>query len=95
MNIVGKFTNLSSGSGKWILMTVTNLSMSGLQFTAVGTTGINKDETLRVKFTLDGKRVDSINKEVFVRHVGKEQYGCEFINLAYEEKALGFYLFSK
>jgi len=95
IEIVGEFTNLSSGSGKWFAMTVTNLSMSGLRFTTVGSTGIKKDNTLRVKFTLDGKRTDSIEKEVVVKNVGTRQYGCEFINLAYEEKELGFYLFSK
>ncbi len=95
VDIVGGFRNLSSGSGQWISMNVINLSMTGLRFTAVGAVGINKDDTLRVKFTLDNKSADSIDKEVVVRDVVNGQFGCEFKNLAYEEKELGFYLFSK
>lgn len=76
-------------------MNVINLSMSGLRFTTVGTTDINKDDTLRVKFSLDNKKAYLIDREVVVRDVWKSQYGCEFINLAYEEKELGFLPFLK
>ncbi|MFT5726891.1 MAG: hypothetical protein ACI8PB_001023 [Desulforhopalus sp.] len=94
VEIFGEFTNLSSGSGKWFAMTVIDLSMSGLRFKTVGLTGIKKDNRLRVKFTIDSNRTD-LEKEVVVRNVGTRQYGCEFINLSYEEKELGFYLFPK
>jgi len=73
IDIVGEFINLSSDSGTWSLMTVINLSMSGLRFTAVGPTGIKKDDKLRIKFTLDDKRADSIDKDVVVREVGHDQ----------------------
>jgi hypothetical protein len=95
VNIVGEYKHLSSGSGEWLLMTVMNLSMSGLRFKAIGQTGIKKGDALRVKLSLDNKKDDPMDKEVVVRDVGGGgQYGCEFINLAYEEKELGFYLFS-
>lgn len=93
VDIVGSFIYLSSDSGQWFTATVINLSMSGLRLKTDGKTGIKKDDKLRVKFKLDIKRTPTLDKEVVVRHVGDGQYGCEFIDLAYEEKDLGFYLF--
>ncbi len=93
MAIIGKFINLSSDSDQSFVMTVINLSMSGLRLKTDGPTSINKDDTLRVKFFLDIKKAKQLDKEVVVRDVGEGQYGCEFVNLAYEEKELGFYLF--
>ena len=75
-------------------MTVVNLSMSGLRFKILDSASINKGDNLQVQFSLDNQRADFIDKEVVVRNSGGQEFGCEFTNPAYEEKELGFYLFT-
>lgn len=68
--------------------------MNGLRFKMIDNAIINQGDTLRVKFTLENKKTVLIDKKVLVRFVGSDFFGCEFADLALEEKALGFYLFS-
>lgn len=86
--------NLSTAQNVWFSVTILNLSMSGLRFRLKDPATIKLDDLLQVKFTLDDQRADLIDKEVIVKDIRKNHYGCEFNNLAYEEKELGFYLFT-
>lgn len=93
VNLSGEVNNVSRGSKNWYAVTVIDLSMSGLKFKLFGTTEINENDRLNIRFTLDDKQASTIAKEVRVVGVRTNQYGCEFLNLAYEEKDLGYYLF--
>lgn len=93
VKLAGEVMNISSGSNNWYAMTVVDLSMSGLKFKVVGQKNIKKNHRLRVNFTFDDQRCAQISKEVRVIDIRDDHYGCEFLNLAYEEKELGYYLF--
>ena len=91
--LIGEVLNVSSGKGNWYAMTVVDLSMSGLKFKVIGPKNIRKGDRLHVRFTLDDQQANVIDKEARVIEVRDDYYGCEFLNLAYEEKELGYYLF--
>ena len=55
---------------------------------------MNKGDTLKVKFNLDNNKKTLIEKIVDMKIVIDQYIGCEFKDLALEEKELGFYLFS-
>lgn len=74
-------------------MTVCNISMSGLGFKLVDKADIKKGDTVRVTFDIETKRPVTIDKEAIVKFVDDGYFGCEFKNLSYEEKDLGFYMF--
>lgn len=76
-------------------MNVCDLSMSGLRFRMLESAFIEKGDKLRVKFNLEIKNSTLIDKEVVVIFVNGDTFGCEFTNLALEEKELGFFLFSQ
>ena len=93
VKLIGEVINVSEGSKNWNSITVLDLSMSGLRFKVIGPKGIKKGHRLHVRFTLDDQQGSVIDKEVRVVDIRKDTYGCEFLNLAYEEKELGYYLF--
>lgn len=93
VNLMGEVINVSTGSSNWYAMTVVDISMSGLKFKVIGPKDIENGHRLHVKFTLDDQQANSIDKEVRVVDIRDDHYGCEFLNLAYEEKELGYYLF--
>ena len=93
VHLPGEIINISTGSENWHAMTISDLSMSGLRFKLSGTHDIKQGHRLHVRFTLDNKQGSVIDKEVRVVNVKNNFYGCEFLNLAYEEKELGYYLF--
>lgn len=93
VSFTGEVMNVSTGSNTWYAMVVVDLSMTGIRFKLTGAKGIEKNHRLRVNFTLDDQRGANISKEVRVVEISDDHYGCEFLNLAYEEKELGYYLF--
>jgi hypothetical protein len=93
VKLIGEVQNVSTGSKKWHAMTVVDLSMSGLKFTMFGPKGIKKGDRLHIRFTLDDQQGYIIDKEARIMDITNDHYGCEFLNLAYEEKELGYYLF--
>lgn len=93
VNLDGEVLNVTMGSDKWFSMIVLDISMTGIRFKARGPKGIEKGHRLHVRFSLDGAMDNAIDKEVRVVHTRKDTYGCEFLNLAYEEKVLGYYLY--
>jgi len=93
VNLTGEVINVSTGSNNWYAITVLDLSMSGIRFKVIGPKDIMQGHRLHVKFTLDDQQGSVIDKEVRVADIRNDSYGCEFLNLAYEEKELGYYLF--
>lgn len=92
VTLVGQFMNLNSEIDAWTPAKILDLSMGGLRLQMEFTTNVRTDDTLRVRFKLDGKKTIAINKQVNVRFIDGNTIGCEFIDLALEEKELGFYL---
>ncbi len=95
VNLTGEVINVSTGSRDWFSITVKDLSMSGIRFKVVGLKNIETGQRLHVRFTLDDQQASVIDKEVRVVDIRDDHYGCEFLNLAYEEKELGYYLFPR
>lgn len=93
VNLIGEILNVSTNSRDWRAILVVDLSMSGLRFKCVGLKGIENGHRLQVRFTLDDQQGNVIDKEIRVVDIRKDYYGCEFLNLAFEEKELGYYLF--
>ena len=93
VHLVGEVLNVSAGSNDWYAITVMDLSMSGIRFKVVGPKDIAIGHRLHIRFTLDDQQGNVIEKEVRVVDMRHDTYGCEFLNLAYEEKELGYYLF--
>jgi len=75
-------------------MNVCNLSQTGLGFETLKPATINKGDILRVKFNFDRGKRELFEKRAIVRSIRDRFFGCEFLDLAGEEKKLGFYLFS-
>ena len=94
VNLDGEVQNATIGSGDWHQMVVADLSLSGLRFKTVGPTDIKIGHRLQVRFTLDDQQENKIEKEARVVHIRGDYFGCEFLNLAYQEKELGFYILS-
>lgn len=93
MNLAGEMQNLSTGSEDWHAIGVADLSMSGLRFNTSSPEDITIGDRLNVRFTLDDQQAKEIDKEVRVIDIKGDYYRCEFLNLAYQEKELGSYLF--
>ncbi|MEA3446398.1 MAG: PilZ domain-containing protein [Bacteroidota bacterium] len=73
------------------LMTVINISRSGLKIRLNMTRDFNFGDRLRVEFNLDDRDRSSIKKSVIVRNVEKKFIGVEFANIEHFDK-LGAYL---
>jgi hypothetical protein len=73
---------------------VTNVSISGLEFTSVDVATFKVDDELTLEFTLDDEHRSEIRKEAVVTGVRSKSVGCEFPGAgeyAYDG-ALGFYI---
>jgi hypothetical protein len=90
--LTGKFMTLSPNKSVWWGMHICDLSMTGVGFKFFNTVAVDRDTVLRVKFDLDDGQRTRIDKKVIVRFVGNNFLGCEFQDIAFEEKELGFYL---
>jgi hypothetical protein len=67
--------------------------MTGIRFHFPANLGISVDDRIEVKFILDDPQKTNIHKEIRILNSANGQYGGEFLNLANEEKRLGYYLF--
>ncbi|MBT8355192.1 MAG: PilZ domain-containing protein [Desulfofustis sp.] len=94
VDLAGEVKNVSTGSGNWHEMVVADLSINGLRFKTTGLKEIKIGHRLQVKFTLDDRQAHEIEKEARVINISGDYYGCEFLNLAYQEEELGNYLFT-
>ena len=93
VHLIGEILNVSLNSRDWLSVIVVDLSMSGVKFKYTGSKSIKKNHRLQIRFTLDDQQSSIIDKEIRVVETRNGHYGCEFLNLAYEEKELGYYLF--
>lgn len=66
--------------------------MTGIRFHFPTNLGISVGDRREVKFILDDLQKTNIHKEVRILNSTNCQYGGEFLNLANEEKRLGYFL---
>ena len=67
--------------------------MGGLGFTALNRVRVQVGDMLKVKFTLDKKPQEIVEKDVIVRTIQDNYIGCEFTQeSAFRDRTLGFYL---
>lgn len=74
------------------LMTVKNLSRSGVGFAVSGIHTMQAGQKARIKFTLDNPKQTELEKEVQIIAVNNNLIGCAFLDDQQFEKDLGFYL---
>ena len=96
VDLKGMFMVTSPRSSHWCEMEVSDLSRTGIGFrnAEMDTVDVKKGDKLKIKFNLDNAKKTLIEKQVIVKIVIDQYVGCEFQDLALEEKELGFYLFS-
>lgn len=73
---------------------VTNVSISGVEFTSIDVSNFRVDDELSLEFTLDDEHRSVIRKEATVKAIHPKSVGCEF-HAAGEysfDGALGFYI---
>ncbi|MBU0483319.1 MAG: PilZ domain-containing protein [Proteobacteria bacterium] len=73
-------------------MRVLNVSITGIGMSVAGFHNIKVGHELEVKFNLDDKNNSEICRKVVVRLIEGNYIGCEFMESAKNDKALGFYL---
>jgi len=76
------------------LMTVQDLSTTGMKLHINGNHGCEVGDVLKVEFYLDDFQRSFIRKKVIVRNVFNSEIGTELAPTEAVDKALGFYLFS-
>jgi hypothetical protein len=94
VQLAGMFMILPPGASHWCEMVVRDISRTGVGFQNTDNVVVKTGHSLRVKFKLDNAKKTMVEKDVVVKIVNGQYVGCEFKNLALEEKELGFYLFS-
>ncbi|SHO45322.1 PilZ domain-containing protein [Desulfopila aestuarii] len=92
VNLFGQYTNPNAEIVTWAPVKILDLSMGGFKMKLEFLTEVLIGSILRVRFKLDGKKVVVIDKQVKVIFANENILGCEFLDLALEEKELGFYL---
>jgi CRISPR/Cas system CMR-associated protein Cmr1 (group 7 of RAMP superfamily) len=75
-------------------ITITNLSRSGLGFTATYVKNLKTGDQVDVVFRLDDKNKSLIRKNVTIRKINGKQINAEFSFPDKHDKILGFYLFN-
>lgn len=93
VNLTGKVKKISVSSNSWVPVKIVNLSMSGLRFHPPPSSEMAVGDRIEITFTLDDKQKTNIHKELRITNTADGDYGGEFLNLAAEEKRLGYYLF--
>lgn len=79
----------ASGAG---LMSVRNISRSGVGFTVQGRHSITPGQRARIKFTLSNAKQTRLDKKVAVISVNQNFIGCTFLEDQAYDKELGFFL---
>jgi len=94
-NLLGQFTNHSQRNILGNLF-VKDVSMSGLQFVTMDIEKLKIDDEITVSFILDNADRTTIEKEVIVRNINKNIFGCEFEKSSEyaPDGSLGFYIMS-
>ena len=76
------------------LMTVKDLSTTGMKLHINGKHGCEVGDVLKVEFHLDDIQRSLIRKKVIIRNIYRSEIGTELAPTEAVDKALGFYLFS-
>lgn len=76
------------------LMTVTDLSATGMKLHINDHHGFEVGDPLKVEFYLDDTQRSFIRKLVIIRNIHRSEIGTELAPTETIDKALGFYLFS-
>jgi PilZ domain len=94
-NLHGSFTRMVDGKETaYGLMTVKDLSMTGMKLHINGNHGCEVGDVLKVEFYLDDAQRSLIRKKLIVRNIYRSEIGTELAPTEAVDKALGFYLFS-
>lgn len=80
-------------SAQWAPVTILDLSLYGLKIETTYAANLKDGDIVRVKFLLEGRKSVLIEKQARVVYGNNEVIGCEFVNIALEEKEIGFFLF--
>ncbi|MFO8083043.1 MAG: PilZ domain-containing protein [Desulfobacterales bacterium] len=86
-------TASSEKTKKQFLITVVNLSRSGLEFKTRESHLLSIGEHLWVEFTLDNNNKSLIQKKIAIKRIKKDYVGAEFCLQDEYDKILGFYFF--
>lgn len=75
-------------------LVVTNVSVSGLEFTSVDIQNFKVEDELTIEFTLDDEHRSEVRKQAIVRDIRTKSIGCEFPGSGEYafDGALGFYI---
>jgi hypothetical protein len=75
-------------------LVVTNISVSGLEFTSIDVPTFKVDDELTIEFTLDDEHRSEVRKHAVVRGVRTKSVGCEFPGAGEYafDGPLGFYI---
>lgn len=93
VDLSGKFTLLGKdGPADTGLMTIVDISTTGLKFKTTVTRNFHSGTELRVEFCLNDRNRTPIGKRVIVRNVSGLFVGVSFHPNELEDPALGFYL---
>ncbi len=90
-SLTGSYVNLTQTTDGGNI-TVKNVSMSGCGFTPLFIHNAEKDDNIKVTFTLDNNDSTVIEKKAVVRLSTKDYIGCEFVEKDAYDKDLGFFL---
>jgi hypothetical protein len=92
-NISGSFIHYTDGkvTGRG-LMTVCDLSLTGLKFEVDYEHLFSVGDVLEVRFLLDNPQKTLMHKKVIVKNINMPYVGTEFPITEREDKTLGFYL---
>ncbi len=97
-NLPGSYRTVESRCSASGLLTVRNISRTGLKLFLNANPGLVAGDSIRVKFSLDDAARSLVEKDVVVRKIDGLEIGTEFAqplhNSSPGERALGFYLLS-
>jgi hypothetical protein len=94
-NLHGSYVRIVDGKeAEGGLMTVRDLSTTGMKLNINGDHGCSTGDVIRVEFHLDDTHRSLIRKKVIIRNVHGKLIGAELAPTESVDKALGFYLFS-
>ena len=71
---------------------IKDISTHGLGFMALSEHKVQKDQSLKIIFSLDDSVKTVLKKRAVVRRVNDNFIGCEFLETEKEDRAVGFYV---
>jgi hypothetical protein len=96
-NLAGSYRAIQSRVDAAGLITVKNISRTGLKLSMTANPGLALGDTIRVSFNLDDAARSQIQKIVVIRKIDGLELGTEFAEPLHNsnpgDRALGFYLF--